>query len=182
MNDMVTEAKEAALTVGVHLRLVAVHAPDDLDRAFSTITGERADAILIFPSSMLYNQRKRIVELAEGHRLPIVAMGKELYNSVGSCPTERTLWTSIGAALPMWIRYSKARSLLTCRLNNPPSLNFSSISKLQRLLVKDFWYRDSTFAGRSRRRGDRMNALTSEFVTLTDLSPERADVRFPESC
>ncbi|WP_050425995.1 ABC transporter substrate-binding protein [Bradyrhizobium tropiciagri] len=77
MNDMVTEAKEAALTLGVHLRLVAVHAPDDLDRAFSTITGERADAILIFPSPMLYNQRKRIVELAEARRLPIVAMGKE---------------------------------------------------------------------------------------------------------
>lgn len=77
MNDMVTEAKEAALTLGVHLRFVAVHAPDDLDRAFSTITGERADAILIFPSPMLYNQRKRIVELADGHRLPIVAMGKE---------------------------------------------------------------------------------------------------------
>ena len=77
MNDMVTEAKEAALILGVHLRLVAVHAPDDLDRAFFTITGERADAILIFPSPMLYNQRKRIVELAEGNRLPIVAMGKE---------------------------------------------------------------------------------------------------------
>jgi putative ABC transport system substrate-binding protein len=77
MNDMMAEAKEAALTLGVHLRLVAVHAPDDLDRAFSTITGERADAILIFPSPMLFNQRKRIVDLAEEHRLPIVAMGKE---------------------------------------------------------------------------------------------------------
>jgi putative tryptophan/tyrosine transport system substrate-binding protein len=77
MNDMMAEAKEAALTLGVQLRLVAVHGPDDLDRAFSAITGERADAILIFPSPMLFNQRKRIVDLAEPHRLPIVAMGKE---------------------------------------------------------------------------------------------------------
>jgi putative ABC transport system substrate-binding protein len=83
MNDMMAEAKEAALTLGVHLRLVAVHAPDDLDRAFSTITGERADAILIFPSPMLFNQRKRIVELAEEHRLPIVAMGKEFVQLAG---------------------------------------------------------------------------------------------------
>ncbi|MCP3440326.1 ABC transporter substrate-binding protein [Bradyrhizobium sp. CCGUVB14] len=77
MNDMMAEAKEAALTLGVQLRLVAVHAPDDLDLAFSTIIGERADAILIFPSPMLFNQRKRIVDLATPRRLPIVAMGKE---------------------------------------------------------------------------------------------------------
>ena len=77
MNDMMNEGEEAALTLGVDLRLVAVHAPDDLDRAFSTVAGERADALLIFPSPMLFNQRKRIVDLAAEHRLPIMAMGKE---------------------------------------------------------------------------------------------------------
>jgi putative tryptophan/tyrosine transport system substrate-binding protein len=77
MNDMMAEAEEAALILGVHLRLVAVHAPDDLDRAFSTVAGERADALLVFPSPMLFNQRKRIVDLAAEHRLPIMAMGKE---------------------------------------------------------------------------------------------------------
>ena len=77
MNDMMNEAEDAALILGVHLRLVAVHVPDDLDRAFSTVAGERADALLIFPSPMLFNQRKRIVDLAAEHRLPIMAMGKE---------------------------------------------------------------------------------------------------------
>jgi putative tryptophan/tyrosine transport system substrate-binding protein len=77
MNDMMNEAEEAALTLGVHLRLVPVHAPDDLDRAFSTVVGERAGALLIFPSPMLFNQRKLIVDLATEYRLPIMAMGKE---------------------------------------------------------------------------------------------------------
>jgi putative tryptophan/tyrosine transport system substrate-binding protein len=77
MNDMMNEAEEAARTLGVHLRLVAVHGPDELDRAFSTIAGERADALLIFPSPMLFNDRKRIVDLAAEHRLPLMAMGKE---------------------------------------------------------------------------------------------------------
>jgi len=77
MNDMMNEAEEAALALGVHLRLVAVQAPDDLDRAFSTVAGERADALLVFPSPMLFNQRKRIVDLAAEYRLPIMAMGKE---------------------------------------------------------------------------------------------------------
>jgi putative ABC transport system substrate-binding protein len=77
MNDMMNEAEEAARTLGVHLRLLAVHVPDDLDRAFSTVAEERANAVLIFPSPMLFNQRKRIVDLAAEHRLPIMAMGKE---------------------------------------------------------------------------------------------------------
>src|SRR3954447_11602609 len=77
MNDMMKEAEDAARILGVHLRLVAVHVPDNLERAFSTVDAERADALLIFPSPMLFNQRKRIVELAAEHRLPLMAMGKE---------------------------------------------------------------------------------------------------------
>src|SRR5207245_6486105 len=98
MNDMMNEAEKAALTLGVHLRLFAVHVPDDLDRAFSTVAEERVDALLIFPSPMLFNQRKRIVDLAAKHRLPIMAMGKEfvqlsglLYYGGDLCEFERHL-------------------------------------------------------------------------------------------
>ena len=77
MNDMMKEAKAAALTLGAHLQLVAVRGPDELDRAFSTIAGERADALLVFPSPMLFTERKRIVDLTAKHRLPLVAMSKE---------------------------------------------------------------------------------------------------------
>jgi len=77
MNDMMNEAEEAARTLGVHLRLVAVHGPDELHQAFSKIAGERADALLVFPSPMLFAERRRIVDLAAERRLPIIAMGKE---------------------------------------------------------------------------------------------------------
>jgi putative ABC transport system substrate-binding protein len=77
MDDMMNEAQEAAQKLGVHLRLVAVHGPDELDGAFSTIAGERVDALLLFPSPMLFNDRKRIVDFAAEHRLPMMAMGKE---------------------------------------------------------------------------------------------------------
>ena len=63
--------------MGVHLRLVAVHGPDELHQAFSKIAAERADALLVFPSPMLFNERRRIVDLAAERRLPIMAMGKE---------------------------------------------------------------------------------------------------------
>ena len=72
MRDMVKETEVAARTVGVHLRLAAVKGPDELDWAFSTIAGERADALIVFPSPMLFTERRRVVDLAAKHRLPAV--------------------------------------------------------------------------------------------------------------
>ena len=77
MNDMMNEAVAAARTLGVQLRLVAVHGPDELNQAFSSIAGARADVLFVFPSPMLFTERKRIVDLGAEHRLPIIAMGKE---------------------------------------------------------------------------------------------------------
>ena len=77
MNDMMKETKAAALTLGLHLRFVAVQGPDELNQAFSTIAAERTDAVMVFPSPMLFTERRRIVDLAGKLRLPLISMGKE---------------------------------------------------------------------------------------------------------
>jgi len=77
MKSMMNEAEEAARALGVHLRFVAVGGPDELQQAFSAIGAARADTVLVFPSPMLFTERKRIVDLATQHRLPLMAMGKE---------------------------------------------------------------------------------------------------------
>ena len=77
MSDMMKETEAAVRILGVHLRLVAVQGPDEFERAFSTIVGERADALIVFPSPMLFLERRRIVDLAAKHRLPSMAMGRE---------------------------------------------------------------------------------------------------------
>ena len=77
MNDMMSEAEGAAQTLGLQLRLIAVREPDELDKASSAIADERADALMVFPSPMLFAQRKRIVDLASKLRLPLISMGKE---------------------------------------------------------------------------------------------------------
>jgi len=33
-----------------------VRGPDEFDRAFSTMTIERAEALMVFPSAMLFNE------------------------------------------------------------------------------------------------------------------------------
>jgi ABC-type uncharacterized transport system substrate-binding protein len=66
--DMVKQTEATAQTLGVQLQLEAVRGPDELDRAFSTMTREHAEALIVFPSPMLFNERRRIVDLAEGCR------------------------------------------------------------------------------------------------------------------
>jgi putative ABC transport system substrate-binding protein len=98
MNDMMKETEAAARTLGVQLRLVAVQGPDELERAFSTIAGERADALLVFPSPMLFAERRRIVDLAAKYRLPSMTMGREF--------TELGGLIAYGASIPGLFRRS----------------------------------------------------------------------------
>ena len=76
MSGMMDEAEAAARTLGLQLQLVAVQGPDDIERAFSTIEA-RSDALMVFPSPMLFVERRRIVDLATRHRLPSMSVGRE---------------------------------------------------------------------------------------------------------
>jgi putative tryptophan/tyrosine transport system substrate-binding protein len=75
--DMLKGAEGAARALGVQLRLVGVRGPDELDRAFSTMTKERAEALMVFPNPALSNELRRIVNLATKHRLPSMFVGRE---------------------------------------------------------------------------------------------------------
>jgi putative ABC transport system substrate-binding protein len=77
MTEMMKEAEAAARTLALHLRLVAVERPDELERAFSTIEEERADALIVYPSPVLFTERRRIVDLSAKRRLPSMYMARE---------------------------------------------------------------------------------------------------------
>lgn len=77
MDDMVEETKTAGKALGLQLRFVAVQDANDLDRAFSAIDAARVNAVIVFPSPMLFNNRRHIVDLAQKLRLPLISMAKE---------------------------------------------------------------------------------------------------------
>jgi putative ABC transport system substrate-binding protein len=77
MDDMVADTETAGKTLGLQLQFVAVQGPNELDRAFSTIGAARVNAVMVFPSPMLFNERTRIVDLARKLRLPLISQGKE---------------------------------------------------------------------------------------------------------
>jgi putative ABC transport system substrate-binding protein len=80
---MLKETEAAAGTLGVQLQLVEVRGPDEFDRAFSTMIQERAEALLVFPSTMLFAEGKRIVDLAAKHRLPSMYNAREFVDLGG---------------------------------------------------------------------------------------------------
>ena len=77
MTDMLKEAEHAAQTLGMHLQFVPAASPDDITSAFSVITRERADALSVFPSPILFAQWGRIASIAADKRLPAIYGARE---------------------------------------------------------------------------------------------------------
>ena len=77
MSDMLKETEASARALGLQLQLVAVQGPDEFDRVFSTMTRRRADALVLFPSVMLFRERSRLVALSAKHRLPSLFNARE---------------------------------------------------------------------------------------------------------
>jgi putative tryptophan/tyrosine transport system substrate-binding protein len=76
-SDMMKATEAVARSLGVRLQLIEVRNVEQFDGAFATMASERVEALLVFPGSLLFNARRRIVELAVTHRLPSVYSARE---------------------------------------------------------------------------------------------------------
>jgi putative ABC transport system substrate-binding protein len=83
MTDMLDQTEIAARKLTVQLQLLGARGPDDFDAAFSAMIRDRADALLVFPSPMLYLEHKRIVDLVTRNRLPAVYPWREAVDAGG---------------------------------------------------------------------------------------------------
>ena len=77
MKQMLRAIEAGAGTLLVQLQFVEVQGAGEFDRAFGAMTRERAEALIVLPSPMLFSERRHIVDLATRHRLPSVAMARE---------------------------------------------------------------------------------------------------------
>jgi ABC-type uncharacterized transport system substrate-binding protein len=62
------------------------------------MTRERAEGLIVLPSAMLYNERRRLVDLAARHRLPAMYQAREMVELGGLI--------AYGASIPDLIRRS----------------------------------------------------------------------------
>jgi ABC-type uncharacterized transport system substrate-binding protein len=77
MSEMMRKLEAAAGTLLVQVKLLEVRGATDFDRAFLAMGKERADALIVLPSPMLFSERRHIVNLATRYRLPSIAMARE---------------------------------------------------------------------------------------------------------
>jgi ABC-type uncharacterized transport system substrate-binding protein len=77
MAGMLKEAERAAQTLGMQLQFVPAANPDDIASAFSVITRERADALSVFPSPILFALYGRIAGMAADRKLPAIYAARE---------------------------------------------------------------------------------------------------------
>ncbi len=81
--DLRKQAEVAARALGVRLQFVEARGPDDFNRAFSDMTRAHAGALTVLGSTMLINERRRLVDLAAKYRLPAVYGLREYVDAGG---------------------------------------------------------------------------------------------------
>ena len=83
--EMSRATTAAARALAVELQLTEVRAADDFDQAFSAATKNHADALIVFPSGMLFNERKHLVLIwPRSIGWPRYSLPRSLRNSVAS--------------------------------------------------------------------------------------------------
>ena len=77
MREMLKEVQQVAATLGIALEFAAVSGPPDFEAAFASMSSGGAEALVQFPSQMLFLQRQRLVDLASIHRIPAMWNARE---------------------------------------------------------------------------------------------------------
>ena len=80
--QQLTAARAAARSMGVELRFVEARRPDELERAFATLAGERAQGLLVLADPMFTSHAAMLAGLEVKHRLPAVT-GAKAYVEAG---------------------------------------------------------------------------------------------------
>lgn len=77
------ETEAGAQSMGVTVQALLVRGPDDLDSAFAAMARERAGALVVVPDLMFTEHRKRLVDLAAKHRLPVTYFSRQFVEAGG---------------------------------------------------------------------------------------------------
>jgi putative ABC transport system substrate-binding protein len=70
--DRLTAADVAARALGMRLQVVEARGPEEFERAFSDMTRERAEALVVWATPVFNLERGRLAQLAAKNRLPAV--------------------------------------------------------------------------------------------------------------
>jgi len=76
-------AEEAAHSLGVQLRVIEIANPAEIPAGFGAVVAAAAEALVVVPGAMFWNERSQIVGLAAKHRLPAIYPEREYADDGG---------------------------------------------------------------------------------------------------
>lgn len=82
VGDLVNDLKSVAPARGLKLRVIEVHEPAALDRAFAE-AARHAQGVLVLPDPMMAAHRERVAALAAKHRLPAMYYLRDFVDAGG---------------------------------------------------------------------------------------------------
>ena len=77
------EIERAARPLGVHIQVLEIRSPGDLETAFAGMKHGHADALITVPSTMLLDHHPAIAALSAKHRLPGIFPDSEFVEAGG---------------------------------------------------------------------------------------------------
>ena len=98
MSEMLQETEIAARGLGMELLLVGAGVPDDFKSGFALMSRNHIDALVVFPSPMLYLEHKTIVDVVVQKRWPAIYPWREAVDVGGL--------VSYGANIPDTLRHA----------------------------------------------------------------------------
>ena len=92
--------------------------PDEIAHAFAILIKGRAQGLIVLPHAVTNARRTQIVSLGAEHRLPGMYPDSQYVEGGGLMSSRQISPICIGALQPTWTRFSKGRSLRTCRFSS----------------------------------------------------------------
>jgi putative tryptophan/tyrosine transport system substrate-binding protein len=83
VNSMLDDANAAARALGVPLQRLNAQGPHDFDGAFAAMSRERVGGLMLIPSAMFFDERRRVADLAIKNRLPAMFFFREFAEAGG---------------------------------------------------------------------------------------------------
>ena len=96
------ELTVAARILGVHLQPLEARGPQDFDRAFAAMSRERAEALILLPTSLAPTHGARLADLALRRRLPMIVQGREVV-AAGALMGYAASWTDISRRAAVFV-------------------------------------------------------------------------------
>ena len=121
------ELQRAAHTLGVRVLVLNASSGNEIETAFETLARQQAGALVVSGEAFYLSQRDQLARLAIRHAVPMISQYREQTVAGGLMSYGQAFRMRMHRRRLYRPRFSRAKSLPTCRSSRPPKSSWFSI-------------------------------------------------------